>query len=47
MIILKDYIMYQINIRKEIKIIEDNMTLADKIVRKTRKMTVLFFRLRD
>ena len=47
MIILKDYTMYQINNRKEIKIIEENTVLADKIVRKTLKTTVLFFRPRD
>ena len=47
MIILKDYIMCQINIRKEIKAIEDNTILAGKIVRKTVKTTILFFRPRD
>ena len=47
MIILKDYIMCQINIRKKIKVIEDSTILAGKIVWKTLKMTILFFRPRD
>lgn len=47
MIIFKDYIMYQINIRKEIKALEDNTILVGKIVRKTLKTTILFFRPRD
>ena len=42
MIILIDYIMCKINIRKEIKAIEDNTILAGKIVRKTLETTILF-----